>query len=589
MSLSAVAVFVVACAYAGARAGEGWATPAFWVGQLVLFCAAALAVLGRRPGHLSVAVGVLVFSAAQYVIKIMYSPLQLKFADELQHERSATDILNSGHLFIENFGLPISGSYPGLESVAVGLQQITGVSLHVAELITAGVAHMLLAAAVLVLLYALAPDPRVTGAAALFYCFGSYQAFFASMFIYQTLALPLAALLLGQIVHLRQRGRRGTRFVIIGALSAAVVVTHHVTAGVLALVLLGCTVAMALHRPSRPAAGRVLAASLLHIALLVAWTLLVASDTIDYLREPVRELFGSVSLRGSGQASPGSSQPLAERAFTYGSVLIPLVVLVVLGWLCLRHKRRTAAVTAGVAVLVQLAVVGVRLAASNGTELAGRAYAFTSLYCAAAAAVAGAAVLATRSATVSARLRRGLPALANAAAVVGLAVLFVGGITSGWPPRYERLPGSYQVAGYESAMDSHTVRASQWVATHLSPGNRFGADFGNLSAVGTIGDQFPVIGDYGALFTRRQFDTRDAATVQQYDLQFLVVDSRLTTQSPPPDTQIYFSDSATASTGPLSTAALDKFRSIAGVDCIYDDRVIQIYDLRGSRYADPDQ
>jgi hypothetical protein len=210
MCASAVAVLLVAVGYAESRGGGGTAVPLFWTGQMLLLAAAAAVLLARHQSRGALTAAVLVYSTAQWLLRVAYAPTRLEFADELQHQRSAIGILQSGNLFPVNHSLPISSVYPGLEAVAVGLTRLTGLDLHQSELVTAGLGHVLGPAALLVLLRTMVPDGRAGALAALFYSLGSYTTFTA-LFAYQTLAVPVALLVVGQVMQLggsRDRAHR---------------------------------------------------------------------------------------------------------------------------------------------------------------------------------------------------------------------------------------------------------------------------------------------------------------------------------------------------------------------------------------------
>jgi hypothetical protein len=576
LGASAIAVLLIATAYAASRDQADWATYPYWAGELLLFASTAIVVLVRRNSEKTLTCAVLVFSLAQYLVKVLYSPLRLKFPDELQHEQSALGILATRHLFPTNYSLPIGPLYPGLQAAAVGFGNVLGLSLHLSELLVAGLAHLLLAAGVLVLFRLVIDRGDLAALGTLVYCFGSCQAFYNSMFIYQALALPFAVLLVVQVVAILQGEHRVGRLITAVSLSACVVITHHVTALFASTALIIITIFATCHPSYRASVKWVAATALASVVFLVAWVGLVAHETLGYLSEPFKKFMSSFNGGVSNLARPVPGQPLIERIFTYSSVAVPLALLTFLTIVAWRHRQIGVAVLAGSATALQLAVVAIRFAASNGQELAGRAQNFITLYTAIGLAIC--------LGLVASRLPRHAPAITMSI----LSVLFVGGITSGWPPGYERLPGSYQIASFESAVDSHAVAAGQWARNNLSPGNRFASDFGNLAVIGTIGDQFPVNSPYSDLFYRNSFDPRDAAVVQRDDIQFLLVDARLTKQYPPLDSYSYFIDDSLAGRHqtPVAPEALQKFRDINGVACLFDDGTVQIYGMRGSRYAD---
>jgi hypothetical protein len=591
--VSAVAVLLVALGYAESRWGGNVAILLFWSGQLVLLVAAAAVLLAPRPGSGALTTAVLVYSAGQSMMRWSYSPLRLEFGDELQHQRSAVEILQSGHLFPVNYSLPISASYPGLEAVADGLRHLTGLSLYVSAVLTAGLAHVLGAAAVLLFLRRFG-KPRAAALAALVYAVGSY-ATFSTLFVYQTLALPVAVLVVAEVLAFdRARGRSG-RAALVFLLSALVVVTHHLTSFVLLAALLVVGLVQVTSSTSRSAAKWTFAAAFVLAAVLATWTATVARAVIPYLVAPLEKLADSLrgARSGSYAAPPGAGQPLIERTFTLGAVLLLIVGLALAAWMAWRRRQRGIAAFTAAALGIQVMLVVIRLVASDGAELASRALAFTALVTAAAfASVVTAATdgwfappprhrSPAASATADSRLRRAVAAC--------LVVLAVGGTAGGWPPHYERLP-TYQVGSFESAMDKHTIEASNWVGSALKPGNRFGADFGNLVALGTIGNQVPVVGSYAKVFTKPTDRSAVVRAVRKNGLMFLLVDNRITEQLPPPDRGTWFWDAdprAGTYTEPVAPGLLTSLDRLLATDRIFDDGLIRIYDLRESPYVHP--
>jgi hypothetical protein len=578
ISACAVAVLLIAIGYAVARdrAEETvLATSLYWAGQLLLFGSTTAMVLARRRSTVVLTSAVLAFTAAQYAVKVLYSPIRLKFPDELQHEQSMLGMLATGRLFPTNYSLPISPLYPGLEAAAVGFVEVLGMPVHVAELLVAGLAHMLLAAAVLVLMRLLIRRRDLASLGTLAYCFGSYQAFYNSMFVYQALALPLAVLAVVQVLAILRGDRVLGRLVTAAGLSFCVVITHHVTAFFTALVLIAIATFSFLHPAYRRRAPWATLAAVASSAFLTAWVLSVAPATLGYLGEPYSKFVGTLGAAGHQISTPGEGQPVFERPFTYGAVILTLSMLALLSIVAWRRGNKATAVVAATAASLQLLVVAIRFAVSDGQELAGRAQNYLALYTSIGVAVCLGLLLHGYS-------RYGKIAVSSI-----LSVLFVGGIVSGWPPPYERLPGQYQVDAFESSVDPHAVAAAEWTRSHIGPGNRFASDFGNLAVIGTLGEQFPISSSYSELFYRYSYDSRDALLVQNDEIQFILVDMRLSQQLPPPDSYSYFTNDSRAGThlNPLDPEVLRKFSYMPGVGCLYDDGTIQIYDLRGSSYA----
>ena len=131
---------------------------------------------------------------------------------------------------------------------------------------------------------------------------------------------------------------------------------------------------------------------------------------------------------------------------------------------------------------------------------------------------------------IRAAVRRRAPVVV-AAAVVAVLVLIFNGLVNGWPPYWERLPGPYQVAGVERSVGPEQIASADWALAALGPGNRFATDEGDFPVLGSYGDQNPVVGD-AFLYTSPTFTQSAAQQVQALDMQYALVDQRLSEQLP---------------------------------------------------------
>jgi hypothetical protein len=224
-------------------------------------------------------------------------------------------------------------------------------------------------------------------------------------------------------------------------------------------------------------------------------------------------------------------------------------------------------------------IVLVRVLSPRGEELAGRSPAYVTLLVALAIGLG----LDRFSARGGFSRRRGRVWIGSGAAA--LLVLFIGGITAGWPPNWLRLPGTYHAAGYESAVDPHTLQLGWWSREHLPVGGRFVSDFGNQMVLGTIGGLDPV-NSPADLFYRKDFDYSDRSMVQALQVRYAVVDRRITWDSPTRGTFFIGDPPVGIDTNrPFPADSLAKFTAVQGVGIVFDDGMIRVYDLSKSRYA----
>ena len=169
------------------------------------------------------------------------------------------------------------------------------------------------------------------------------------------------------------------------------------------------------------------------------------------------------------------------------------------------------------------------------------------------------------------------------AAAAAAAVLVVGGIATGWPPWWERLPGGYDVDGFESGVTAESVAAATWAAATLPPGQRVAADYTNNILFGTIGGQNPVNG-MAALFCGGQWTLADALIARQAAVRYLVVDLRVSRyRAPGGGASIYQGTGACPS--PVPPADLAKFDHADGMTRVYDSGNIIVYALSEAAYA----
>lgn len=584
MSLGCVGVEF---AYAG-RLGTSWGSTLYWSGDVLLFGAAAYAVVRHSISQAATVSVLVVLALCTFLIKVAYSPLHFSFPDEFQHWRTLSDILTTHHLFHANPALPVSPSYPGLEVATSAVMATTGLSVFVSGLLVSGFAHLLLIVLVFAVFRRVSGSVRVGGLAAIVFATEPHFQYFDEIFAYQTVALPLFALVLLAALTIADRQERSVslEWWITGLLAAAaVVVTHHVTTLAL-IVILVVVSAVALTRGRfAPAIFTILCA-----ALAAGWMTTKARDTFSYLAHPVEvDVLAPFARGGSGGSNlkGNALPPLADRVLTYTSVVAILCLLAVRwgsAWAHRRHPvvshhssdvagvqitgRRIGWTAMAIAAAAYPLTLGVRLVAADGSELAGRALTFAFVPMAPVAA-----------AVLVSRFGRGLRTVAIVS-TVGL--LTAGGLAAGWPPWWERVPGPFRPASFEQGLDAENTSAAVWAGSHLVADEGVGADFMSSSLMGTYGRLISLQG-VAPLFYARRFRQIDADTVRAESIRYIVVDRRMTASLPAVGG--YFSINPPALVRKrMPRRSLAKFDSIRGVDRVYDGGAIKVYDLRGSRY-----
>ena len=576
--IAAFGVLLVAAAYTAGRFGydnSPWANHTYWLGQGLILVPTAYKMLSRRLLTAGETLAlVVILTVAEYLVNVCYSPAAFTYADELRHWRGTLNVLQTGKLSTVNYLLPVSPHYPGLEEITSALVSVTGLSVFTSGLIVAGIAHLLFVCVLYMLFREVSGSYRIAGVAMLCYASDSLFESFDSMFTYQTLALPFFGLTLLAAWRLASRREGGWRagWLAFATLTiAATVITHHITSYVLAATLLVITLAALLTGDGRTAAWTAVLALLSTVAA-VSWLVFVAPDTWTYLQPYAAGTLESIRTFFSGHGgAPTTVGPLGNQLLASVTVLIVSVLLPAGWWQVWRQYRRQPwTVAMAIASVCWYAIVVLRLTVADGTELAGRAATF--IY------VPMAYILALAIGHLASKAVRWQARPVAAAVLVVVLTLMFDGLINGWPPYWERLPGSYQVAGSERSVEPEVIAGATWALAELGPGNRFATDFGSYPILGSYGDQNP-IRDVAYLYTSPVYGSSVALMVRAQALKYAWVDQRLS-QSLPTGGQYFPVDPNTDKyKHPLSPADLDKFNHVPGVNRLYDSGNIVIYEL----------
>jgi hypothetical protein len=587
--LSSVGTLAVAVAYAAGR--EGWPdlSALYWPGQLLVYVPIALRAFSSRLTRPAEGFALLLLLFVQQTLLFrLYSPLSIKFPDELQHWRGTVNVIQSGTLSRANYSLPVAVHYPGLEALGSAVSASTGLSVTATAFIVAALLRLLMICALYILCLRIRADWRAATLACIIYAASPHYLFFDAMYIYQSLALPFLLLVVWALRLLRLPGRTAGRWAVLLIAIGVVTVSHHVVSFVM-VALLGSLAVAGLCRPRPDRELRPVAAWLVATAAVLAWVLLVARDVAGYLTPALAQLGDGATglLHGQLGATAAGAAPLAEpldeTLATIGALGI-LAFLVVRGSRSLwpeRHAEPWVLPVIGGALLI-FVDGALRLVASNGAELSGRASTFIYIPVALVAAIALRDIR-RRGQGHHDSSRRGLALLGSAAPVVVAAVILIGGVADGWPPIWDRLPGPYLAAGFERSVDPQGVAAAEWALSALGPGHRWAQDNTAYSLLATIGDQNTVRA-VGVLFDGQGADAAARSLVKHEDIQFLAIDLRDSTQLPASGAYFPVDPNADRYRSPLPRAHLEAPDHVAGVSLIYDSGAIRLYDLRGSAY-----
>ena len=142
--------------------------------------------------------------------------------------------------------------------------------------------------------------------------------------------------------------------------------------------------------------------------------------------------------------------------------------------------------------------------------------------------------------------------------------------------------GPYIVGAHERSLGSPSLALANWVSTHLPAGSQVAVDRDNAGLLNDFGQVDPVTPLNGSanpatLFFDQQLTPSDIALIRKDHIRYIVTDTRLTEALPL--FGAYIAPGETGQPTRLTAAELEKFNSIPGVYRIYDNGVIQVYDL----------
>jgi hypothetical protein len=572
--ISSAGLFVVAVAYAGARLEMTGLSLLYWIGMAAIVVPVVVAAVSTRTSRTQRLGLVLLLTLMLYLVKALYRPLEFAFHDELQHLRTLLDIMINAELFTPNALLPISPFYPGLEIATHALVATMGASPEVAGTIVAGASKLVLSLAIFTILERITGSSRLATVAVLVYATNPHFIFFNSMFAYATLAFPLMMLALlwlhvwsSRAGRVRTHAYRGLTLLVL----AALVVTHHITA-LLALALLVAWILVAtVSRTSRAYRLALAQATLFLLSSIIGWNLLTGVDTLGYLSVALGGALAGLTgaTAGSAPSVPPLDRPQWEWLASAATVGFVSLAVPLGAWAWWRRARLDPA---GIALIALAALYYVGIVARflpGGAELAGRSWGYA--YFGVALSIASLVTLSLSGP----RLVRHRPL----AVVLSLCLLFVGGITLGYPAHWGRLPGPYLVAGFERSVEEQGIAAATWAADVLGPHRRIATDFTNGTLMGSYGHQDPVRGVYPIYFAR-SVDEGERRLLIDYGVEFVLVDMRLCGGLPRIGYYVVATEpDAYRHERPLPCDRLAKFDHDPGFTRRYDGGSIRIYGL----------
>ncbi len=625
----AAGLLIIAASDLLARQGLGGGELLFWIGLAVLIMPPALRLTASRASRRERLAIVVLTGLAMYAVKIMQSPFGFTYADEFIHAFNVAQIQRSGGLFQPNPILPVTPYYPGLEILTSALVSMGGLDVFSAGLIVIALARLILMLSLYLFYEQVGGSGRVAGMAALIYASNPNFLFWSSQFSYESLALPLALMVLFIIARRDRENnpanyRALTILAVLGIL--VVVITHHLSSyflvGFLTLwAILSVLIPLNALRwlgirsvdRTRPASylvapffyygvkfkktalGRIRGPrwlAPLGILLAGAWLLLVATSTINYLYPVLSRAILSIVNILAGLQSPRLlfSTPTSTSLPVWAQITAILSVVVAaagvpLGLVKFWQRYRGKGVTL-ILVLMGVAYFGflaLRLS-PQAWETANRASEFLYL---------GLAFLLAIGAVALWRQSR-FPWIGKIVFMLCTTLLVFGGVIAGWPPGLDlQQPSLAQVGSFIIVPEGQAV--AQWSLAALGPGNRMGADPSNARLLLLYGNQVVYSSsqpDIQDILRTPTFPTWQLQVLQNNSIAYLVVDRRLVSRDAMTG---YFFDPSRAAAISLNTGGLTagflngsqlvdpnvsgKFDHVPGVSRILDSGNIIIYDF----------
>lgn len=323
-------------------------------------------------------------------------------------------------------------------------------------------------------------------------------------------------------------------------------------------------------------------AALLAVLMALFWLVTVGPMVLSYVGphlvggvdEMLRLMTGEATTRQLF-VSAGQLAPLWMRVNGVASVILILATLP-FGLLYVWRRRRanTVVLALAIAALAYPASLALRLT-QRGAETSNRLSEFVFVALALVLALGVVQPLLSRGAGL---VRRGIfTALAT--------VLFVGGVTVGWP-YWGILPGPYLVGADPRSIEPQSLAAADWAKDKLGPNQRVAADRTNGLLLGSFGQQFVATALSTRVSTYRIFfapeiGEAEREIISQAGIQYVLVDSRLSTALP--QVGFYYERGEPDTMNhkvPMDPSLLDKFDRTPGVNRIFDSGDIVIYDVR---------
>ncbi len=166
-----------------------------------------------------------------------------------------------------------------------------------------------------------------------------------------------------------------------------------------------------------------------------------------------------------------------------------------------------------------------------------------------------------------------------------LTIMMCGGVVLGAGPQLAVFPGPYEVIADGHSIEVQGIESAEWTHAHLAQNSRVATDRINQILQAVYGQQYIVSEldtrlDVSPIFLDQNFGANDMQLLQSAHIRYLVVDMRLTRSRPL--LGFYYEQSEAGAyehLKPIDIQAFEKFRTLHGIETVYDSGDIIIYDM----------
>jgi hypothetical protein len=475
----------------------------FWIGMFLIELP-LVGLICRRATSRAMRLALLTFyGLVSYAPKLLRSPLSPVYHDEFAHWRATDEILKTGKLFQPNPIISIISQYPGLHAATAALVNATGLTIWQAATVLLIIFHVTMVLGIATLAESLGLDNRTSSLAAIIYGLNSSFLYFDTQYSYESMAITLlvwAMVAYTRAIRSQPRQGRAAWSTLTVVLSAGTVITHHLSALALLLLMTFISLAASIPKLARGEGWVRTAVTAWSLALTTAvmlgvWVIFVAPGTLAYLSPYIGGGFSELLhfLHGSGgsrQLFTASLSPWWEQKAAYLITVFALAAAVgglflIHAWIKNGHLPRGGRR----ALLFAFGLWGLVYFPSNvfilfpfSAEGAHRSWAFTWI---------GLSILAS-PATVwllnwVGRRKHGWQRASMRCGLMGaLVVALVGGTAAGLNASY-RLPGPFLYGSDARSLTPELLAVSAW----------FSARFGNGNNIVTDGQTGLIFGSFG--------------------------------------------------------------------------------------------